>query len=167
MTPEKSLQVALRGDCELVHTRVFAASHQLVFAALTQPDLLRRWYGPEGWALVACDVDFRVGGQWRFVTRQPNGREIVQYGVFTEIVPPLRFSKTERWLDWDPGEVVVTNELTERDGLTTLTSTTRYPSAQVRDQLIAAGADRGASEHYDKLAAVLRATSAQPPAPRS
>lgn len=160
MTAKEDLQVALRGDCEVVHTRVFAAPRELVFDALTNPDVLRRWYGPEGWTLVACDVDFRVGGHWRFVTRQPSGREIVQFGVFTEIVPPLRFTKTERWLDWDPGEVVVATELAELEDQTTLTSVTRYPSKQVRDELLAAGANRGANEHYERLAAVLKTASA-------
>ena len=156
MTAEE-LKVALRGDREVVHTRVFAAPRARVFAAFTEPDLLRRWYGPRGWTLLVCEIDLRVGGQWRYVTRQPSGREIVQFGVFTEIVEPERIAKTERWLDWDPGEVLVTIELTERAGRTTLVSTTRYPSKQVRDQLLAAGADRGASEHYDKLAAMLDA----------
>jgi uncharacterized protein YndB with AHSA1/START domain len=161
MTVKDDLQVMLRGDCELVHKRVFAATRERVFDALTNPDVLRRWYGPQGWTLVTCDVDFRVGGHWRFVTRQPSGREIVQFGVFTEIIAPVRFTKTERWLDWDPGEVIVSTELAEREGQTTLTSITRYPSKQVRDELIAAGANSGANEHYDKLAAVLHAARGQ------
>jgi uncharacterized protein YndB with AHSA1/START domain len=163
MTNEDNLSVALRGDREVAHTRVFDAPRQLVFDALTKPELLRRWYGPKGWTLVGCEVDFRAGGAWRFVTRQPSGREIVQFGVFVEIEPPVRFVKTERWLDWDCGEVVVTTELQERHGRTTLTSVTRYPSKQVRDELIAAGANRGTSEHYDKLASVLAVTCRSSP----
>jgi len=157
MTTEENLRVMLRGDCEIVHTRVFDAPRHLVFDALTKPDVLRSWYGPQGWTLVDCEIDLRAGGKWRFVTRQPSGREIVQFGVFIEIVAPVRFTRTERWLDWDCGEVVVTTELREHEGRTTLTSTTRYPSTQVRDELIAAGANRGTGEHYDKLAALLKA----------
>lgn len=155
MTVKSELQVAILGDREIVHTRVFNAQRQLVFAALTEPDLLRRWYGPQGWTLVVCEMDFRVGGAWRFVTRKPDGREIVQFGVFTEIAPPERFSKTEHWIDWDVGEVAVTNQLVEREGQTTLTSTTRYPSRKVREELMAAGANRDAGQHYDQLEAVL------------
>lgn len=151
------LHVTLRGDLEIVHTRVFDASRPAVFAALTRPELLRRWYGPQGWTLVVCEIDLRVGGAWRFVTRTPDGREIVQYGSYTEIVAPERFVRTERWIDWDVGEVVVITELAERAGQTTLTHTTRYPSQDVRDKLVAAGANRGAREHYAKLAAFLAA----------
>jgi uncharacterized protein YndB with AHSA1/START domain len=159
MNGQAKLHVALVGDREIVHTRLFPAPRPLVFAALTQPDLLRRWYAPPGWTCVSCEVDLRVGGAWRFVTRKPNGREIVQFGVFTEIVAPERFAKTEHWIDWEVGEVVVTNALVEQDACTTLTSTTRYPSAQVRDELMAAGAARHTGQHYDQLEALLAATA--------
>lgn len=153
-----ALRISMLGEQEVVHTRVFDAPRRHVFAALTRPELLRTWYGPRGWSVVVCEMDFSVGGAWRIVTRKPDGREIVQYGVFTEIVPPERFTKTERWIDWDVGEVFITTELVEQDGRTTLTSTTRYPSKQIRDELIAAGANRGANEHYDKLAAFIDST---------
>ena len=64
-------------------------------------------------------------------------------------------SKTERWLDWDVGEVQITTELVEREGLTTLIVTTRFPSKEVRDKLLASGADRDAVSHYEKLQAFL------------
>ena len=62
-------------------TRAFHAPRPLVFDALTRPELLRRWYGPVGWSLAVCEIDLRVGGAWRFVTRRPDGREIGQRGV--------------------------------------------------------------------------------------
>ena len=160
MTETNDLQVTMVGDLEIAHTRVFDAPRRLVFAALTKPDLLRSWYGPVGWSVVNCEIDFRVGGAWRLVTRKPDGREIVQYGVFTAIASPDRFAKTERWIDWDVGEVVVTTELVEHQGRTTLTSTARYPSKDVRDKLIAAGANRDVRQHYEKLEAFLASASA-------
>lgn len=151
----KDLQVTTPDECEIVHERVFDAPRRLVFAALTRPELLARWYGPPGWSLVACEIDFRVGGAWRIVTRKPNGREIVQQGVFTDIRAPERFAKTEHWIDWDVGEVVVTSVLTEHQDQTTLIVTTRFPSQEVRDQLLEAGANRDARVHYEQLEAFL------------
>jgi len=148
----RELVVTLPSDHEVRHGRRFSAPRELVFAALTRPEVLARWYGPQGWKLVSCEVDLRAGGAWVYVTRQPSGREITQYGVYLEIVEPERLVYTEHWLDWDVGEVVVTTELSEpAKGETLLTLTSRFPSKQVRDQLLAAGADRGAREHYDKL----------------
>jgi uncharacterized protein YndB with AHSA1/START domain len=149
------LRITMPSDEELVHTRAFDAPRQDVFDALTKPELLARWYGPPGWTVVACESDLRPGGEWRIVTRKPDGREITQQGTFLELAPPERFVKTERWLDWDAGEVRITTELTEHAGRTTLTVTARFPSREVRDELLASGADRDAAAHYQKLEAFL------------
>lgn len=67
--------------------------------------------------------------------------------------------KTERWADWDVGEIVVTTELVDQNGATLLIVTTRFPSKDVRDRLLAAGAAQHAREHYDKLATLLAGES--------
>ena len=54
----------------LVMTRAFDASRHLVFEALTRPELIKRWLaGPDGWTMVACTVDLRVGGRYRYEWR--------------------------------------------------------------------------------------------------
>jgi uncharacterized protein YndB with AHSA1/START domain len=80
-----------------------------------------------------------------------------QRGVFREIVPGERVVNTERWEDWDAGEVLVTTVLTERDGRTTFTATTRFPSLEVRDTLLQAGMADQAGQVYEQLAALLAA----------
>ena len=155
MPNAETLSVTTPSERELVMTRVFQAPRRLVFDALTRPELLRRWYGPAGWSLVVCEIDLRVGGAWRFVSRKPDGKQVEQHGVYREIVPPERVVNTEAWADWDAGEVLATTVLTEADGRTTLTSTTLYPSRAVRDTLIASGLNRGAIEHFDRLASFV------------
>jgi uncharacterized protein YndB with AHSA1/START domain len=136
-------------------TRVFNAPRSLVFDALTKPELLERWYGPRGWSLVVCEIDLRVGGVWRFVTRRPDGKQIGQRGVYREIVRPERLVNTESWEDWNPGEVLVTTVLVEQGGETTFTSTLLFPSQEVRDTLLESGMTSGAAETYDRLAEYL------------
>jgi uncharacterized protein YndB with AHSA1/START domain len=155
MKEAATLQVTMPSERELALTRVFNAPRNLVFDALTKPELLKRWYGPTGWSLVVCEIDLRVGGAWRFVGRRPDGKEIGQKGVYREIVPPERLVNTESWEDWDPGEVLVTTVLVEQGGKTTLTSTSLFPSQEVRDTLIKFGMTSGAAETYDKLDEVL------------
>jgi uncharacterized protein YndB with AHSA1/START domain len=97
---------------------------------LTKPTLLKRWYGPLGWSLVVCEIDLKVGGAWRFVTRKPDGNEVVQRGVYREIVAPERIVYTESWEDWKVGEVLVTTLLTERGGRTSSRRPQSFPPAR-------------------------------------
>lgn len=150
-----TLNVTTPTERELVMTRVFNAPRHLVFDALTKPELIRRWYGPAGWSMVVCEIDLRVDGAWRFVSRRPDGKQIGQRGVYREIVAPERLVSTESWEDWNPGELLVTTILVEHAGTTTLTMTSLFPSQEVRDMLIKSGMTSGAAETYDKLAACL------------
>ena len=149
-----TLKVTTPSDCEIVLTRVFDAPRQLVFDAISKPELLKRWFGPHGHSLVVCEVDFRVGGAWRFVLESPDGRRMGMSGVYQEIVPGERTVHTEAFDDY-PGDSVVTTVLTEQDGKTTLTGTVRYDSRETRDAVVASGMEHGAAETYDRLAELL------------
>jgi uncharacterized protein YndB with AHSA1/START domain len=85
-----TLKVTTPTDREIVLTRVFDAPRRLVFDALSKPELLKRWFGPRGWSLVVCEVDFKVGGGFRFVLRGPDGRQMGMRGVYRELAPPER-----------------------------------------------------------------------------
>ena len=150
-----NLTITTPTDREVVLTRVFDATAELVFKALTEPELLKRWYGPRGWEMVVCDIDLRVGGKWRIVSRKPGGKEIGQFGVYNEIVRPTRIVNSEAWEDWDAGECLVTTVLTEIDRRTTFQSTILFPSQEVRDIVVKAGLEHGAAESYTKLAELL------------
>jgi uncharacterized protein YndB with AHSA1/START domain len=157
MTPTPALEITTPTEREVVLKRIFDAPRQLVFEALTTPDLLRRWYGPKGWTLILCEIDLKVGGAWHFVVQRPDGKKIGQKGVYHEVSPPERLVNTESWEDWDPGETLVTTTLLEADGKTTLTSTSLFPSQEVRDIILKSGLDDGAKESYDRLAELLAA----------
>ncbi len=152
---KQATRIATPTDREVVMTRSFDAPRALVFDALTRPELLKRWYGPDGWSMVVCDVDLKVGGAWRFVSRRPDGKQIGQHGVYQEVSRPERLVNTESWEDWDPGETLVTTVLSETDGRTTLTGTVRFPSREVRDMILKSGLEHGANEGYEKLDQVL------------
>src|SRR5437660_46298 len=151
-----TLKVTTPTDREIVMTRVFDAPRQLVFDAFSKPELLKRWFGPRGWSLVVCDVDFRVGGGFRFVLRGPDGKQMGMRGVYREIVPPERSVHMESFDDY-PGESQVTAVLDEHDGKTTLTVTVQYPSQEIRDIVASSGMEHGAAASYDKLEDVLAA----------
>ncbi len=137
-------------------TRVFDAPRRLVFDAWTKPQLLRRWLGVRaGWTMVVCEVDLKVGGAYRYVWRGPGG-DMGMGGVFREIVRPERIVSTEVFDDpWYEGEAVDTLVMVERDGKTTVTTTVRYASQQVRDAVIASGMSTGVAQSYDVLSELL------------
>jgi uncharacterized protein YndB with AHSA1/START domain len=149
------LTISTPTDREVMLSRDFDAPPSLVFDALTKPELLKRWYGPTGWTMEVCEIDLRVGGKWRFVSRNPNGKVIGQFGVYHEIERPLRLVNTESWEDWEAGETLVTNSLANENGRTKLTSTIRFPSREVRDVVLKSGLEHGAEAGYQKLAEVL------------
>lgn len=153
-----TLQVTTPSDREVVMTRVFDASRQMVFDAFTKPELLKRWFGPRGWSLVECEVDLRVGGGFRFVMRGPDGRDMGMRGVYREIAAPDRSVHVESFDDF-PGESVVTAVMTENAGKTTLTATVLYESKEIRDAVLKSGMEHGAAESYDKLAEALATES--------
>jgi uncharacterized protein YndB with AHSA1/START domain len=155
MTAAGTLTLTTPTERTLVMTRIFDAPRQLVFDALTRPELLKRWYGPPGWAVVVCEIDLRVGGVFRFVTRNPRGKDIGQRGVYRQIAAPDRLVNTESWEDWNPGELLVTTVLAEQDGRTTFTATVLFPSQEVRELLLKSGMADGATQTYDKLAELL------------
>ena len=151
-----TLKVEARGEREIVMTRVFDAPRELVFDALTKPELLKRWFGPHGWTLAECEVDLRVGGAWRFFSRGPGGHTMGMRGVYREIVRPERVVYTESFDDWaDAGAALITATLAEHDGRTTLTCVSLAPTREVRDAVLASGMEHGAAETYDRLADVL------------
>jgi uncharacterized protein YndB with AHSA1/START domain len=149
-----TLKVSLPTEREIVMTRVFDASRRLVFDALTEPELLKRWFGPRGWSLVVCEADLKLGGAWRWVLRGPDGRDMGMRGVYQEITPQERLVSTESFDDY-PGESLNTLILSEEDGKTTFTITVRYASQEIRDAVIKSGMEYGAAECYDKLAEML------------
>lgn len=148
-------EISTPSEREVVLTRMFAAPRELVFRAHTEPELLKRWYGPAGWRLVVCEIDLRVGGQFRFVSQRANGSEVGQRGVYRELLRPARIVHSESWEDWNPGECLVTLELSEHAGRTRLTTTTLFPSREVRDTVLESGLRRSADELYARLEQVL------------
>jgi uncharacterized protein YndB with AHSA1/START domain len=155
-----TLKVTTPTDREIVMTRVFDAPRHMVFDAFSKPELLKRWFGPRGWSLAVCEVDFKVGGGFHFVLRGPDERQMGMRGVYREIVPPERSVHMESFDDY-PGESQVTAVFVEQAGKTTLTATVLYPSREVRDAVIKSGMEHGAAETYDKLAELLPSLQAQ------
>ena len=157
MSKSRELKVEPRGEREIVITRSFDAPRGLVFEAMTRPELLKRWLGVfGGWSLAVCEVDLRVGGEYRYVWRSAAGQEMGMRGVFREITPPSRLVSAERFDDpWYEGEGISTITLEERAGKTTLIMTLRYDSKEIRDSVLKSPMESGVAISFDQLDRLL------------
>lgn len=152
-----NLTITTLGDREIQATRVFDAPRDLLFEALTRPELIRRWLsGPPGWSMTHCEFDLRVGGAYRYEWKGPGGIAMGMGGVIQEIAAPERIVASERYDEaWYPGEALDTMHLAERAGKTTLTITVRYDSRDIRDAVLKTPMAAGMAAGYDRLAELL------------
>jgi uncharacterized protein YndB with AHSA1/START domain len=112
------------GDRELVITRIFDAPRPLVFKAWTEPDRAARWWGPQGFTTICCDMDVRPCGRFRASMCSPEGTVHCRQGVYREVVEPERLVFTFAWEDAEgrPGhQTLVTVTFADLDGKTELT----------------------------------------------
>ena len=108
-------------ELAVVMTRVFRTPRERVFEAWTNPEHMREWYQVPDWPLVTCEIDLRVGGEWRLVTRRCDGTEVIQRGVYREVMPPARIVYTEVWEGRSADEMLVSIRFAEREpGTTTM-----------------------------------------------
>lgn len=158
MNDTDTLQLATRGDREIVMTRAFDAPRKLVWDCFTKPDLVRRWlFGPNGWSFLVCDIDLRVGGSYRYVWRKDDdGTEMGMRGVYREIVPQERIVDGQVFdQDWTGGEAISTLVFTEQGGRTTVTNTMLYASPEARAMVLESGMKEGMAMGYDRLADLM------------
>jgi uncharacterized protein YndB with AHSA1/START domain len=92
--------------------RLLPAPRERVFAALTRPDDLTRWWGPRGFTTPEIEFDLRVGGRYRFAMQPPQGDRFHLSGEFLEIDPPTWLSYTFRWDEPAPDDRETVVELT-------------------------------------------------------
>jgi uncharacterized protein YndB with AHSA1/START domain len=161
MNYKETFKIEPSGQREIIMTRVFDATPDLVFDALTKPELVKRWLlGPPGWSMPVCEIDLKVGRAYRYVWRNEDGREMGMGGKYREIVRPERIVHTELFDEaWYPGESINTWILTEKDGSTTLTVTMQYVSRESRDEVLESGMESGVATSYDRLDEILASSA--------
>ncbi len=149
----KSVTITTPSSREIQMVRVFDAPRALVFDCWTKPELLKQWLtGPPKWRMIACEVDLREGGRYRYKWRDLEGHELAMGGVYREIAAPERLVQTELFdQDWTGGESVSTLVLTEQDGQTTATITMLYASEDACEGALQSGMAKGVEASYANL----------------
>lgn len=143
---------ATNADREVVISRVFDAPARLLFEAYTKPEHIRRWFGPKGWPVTMCEMDFRVGGRYRFAMTGPDGQAGPPFGgEYLEIVPNEKIVYDDSFEAPGSEKMVVTVTFEEDAGRTTLTIHTRFGSAAMKQAHMGAGYEQGVGSGFDQL----------------
>lgn len=148
-------------DNTLTIERTFAAPRELVWAAFSDCEHLKHWWGPHGWDLTVCHMDFRVGGRWHYMMSGPgeDGKTMESWGLaeYEAISAPDSFVYKDAFSDSDGNKTVdmpvaeIVNEFIEVEGGTKVVSRTTYPTAEDLQVIIEMGVEQGVTETWDRL----------------
>jgi uncharacterized protein YndB with AHSA1/START domain len=149
------LTVEAVGERQIKAERVFNAPRDKVYKAMTDPELIPKWWGRRKDTTIVEEMDVRVGGRWRFVSESDDGTQGFS-GTFRELDEPVRVVQTFEW-DGMPGYISVDAMDLEDlgDGRTKVVSTSTFHFPEERDGMLSSGMEIGMGETYDRLEELL------------
>ncbi len=149
----KSKPMPASEDRMIIGTREFDAPRDLVWLMFERPEHIAQWWGPHGFTTTIHEMDFRPGGDWKFVMHGPDGRDYKNHHRFVELVKPERIVMEH--LSTPPFEATITLE--DLGGRTRLTWFSIFPTAEERDHVVKTfNAAEGLKQNLERLDAYLR-----------
>ncbi len=149
--------LTMPSDVELVVKRSFAAPPELIFAAWTEPEHVKQWWGPHGFTTTLCEIDLRPGGAFRIEMLGPDGTIYPIDGIYREITRPSRLVYDEVFgcLGRPDLSSLVTVTFTSTAKGTDVKVHNLCMSREHRDGLIEVGVKQGWSETFERLGGYL------------
>jgi uncharacterized protein YndB with AHSA1/START domain len=148
----------------LVLEREFDAPKALLFKAFSEKEHLKQWWGPRGWILTVCNIDFRVDGIWHYCMKCIDENQSDFYGfeswgkgVYQEIVQDEKIVYIDYFSDAEGNEAdgMPSTQSTllfeEHEGKTKLINRAAYPSAEALKTVLDMGMEQGITETWDRL----------------
>jgi uncharacterized protein YndB with AHSA1/START domain len=144
-------------DSELVFERTFDAPRETVWKALTDPQLIPRWWGKHGTTTTVVEMDVRPGGKWRYISSAPDRDDVTFYGEYLEVTPPTGYKWTFMFDVEGVGPMggPETHILEEVGGKTKITSIGHMGSVEALEGALSTGMAEGAIETWDRLDALV------------
>ena len=154
--------------------RDFDAARERVFAAFSSCDAISKWYGPAGWTVPACDMDFRPGGVWLVAMRAPAGVigpegedpwDAWSRATYREIVEPERLVYLNEFATPDGAvaeglpSMITRLDFIDQGGRTRLVDTTTFSSVEDLEAMVEMGMAQGDAESFEDLARYLAETA--------
>ena len=142
-------------DRQLTLTRLIPASPDRVWRAFTDPALLPRWFGPDGFSCKTKEINLTEGGQWRFDMIAPDGTIYPNRHRFTRQTPTTRIEFLMDADDDATEPMLVEITLTPEGTGTRLTQTITFPNTEAKTAALSFGADKLGQQTHGKLAALV------------
>lgn len=156
-------------------TRIFDAPREQVWQAWTNPDILMKWWGPEGFYCPSAKIDLRVGGKYIYTMHGPSGsqwdKDMYSAGIYREIVPNEKLVVTDFFSDDKgnkvdpitqgqsadmPDEMDLTITFEDEDGKTKLTIFYPKPAGEAHFEAMKnGGMETGWNSSLNKLQKLL------------
>ncbi|WP_042159548.1 SRPBCC domain-containing protein [Paenibacillus gorillae] len=145
--------------------REFDAPRELVYDAYTQAEHLKHWWGPRGWELSYCTVDFRPGGVWHYCMKCVDenqgdffGFESWGKGVYKEIDAPESFTYQDFFSDAEgnetegmPSSIVALSFEPLEGNRTRMVSRAKYESEDQLNKVLEMGMEPGIAQTLDRF----------------
>ena len=137
--------------------RELDAPPEIVFLAHSKPEHVKRWFGPKGWPLTLCEMDFRVGGKWRFAMTGPDGKQNPAFGGTYLEIEPNRKIVLDNAFELPGAERMIMSTLLEPlpGGRTRLVHHTIFANLAMHATHIGAGFESGTNSAFDQLGMVV------------
>jgi uncharacterized protein YndB with AHSA1/START domain len=136
----------------LTISRELEVPARILFLACSRPEHMRDWFGPPGYPLTLCEMDFRVGGKYRFAMTGPDGVQMTPFGGEYLVIEPNRtISYTNRFEQPGAQTMVVTITFTEKAGKTRLDLHTLFESVAMMNEHTGRGYALGVNAGLDQL----------------
>jgi uncharacterized protein YndB with AHSA1/START domain len=148
---------------ELIMTREFNATKQMVWDMYTQKDLIEKWWGPTGWMTTVKNIDVRPGGEWFYCMLAPEnagewaGKESCGKAFYQEVEEPNKLVYKDTFVNPDGSEMpgmpsmIITIYFEENNGVTTLRTVTVFDTEEELQKVVDMGVSEGTGQQFDRL----------------
>lgn len=140
--------------------RLVSAPRSIVFEAFSDARHLDAWWGPEGFTNDTHEMEFSVGGLWRYTMIGPDGKHWPNWIRYTEISPPSRIVYDHGGEMGEPAHFIGIVSLEEQGEKTMVSLTLVFPTAEARDATLKFGAVEGGRQTLAKLVAYIQKRAA-------
>jgi uncharacterized protein YndB with AHSA1/START domain len=158
---DTDMTIALDSSRTIEIDRLIAAPQDLVFRMLTEANHLDQWWGPDGFKTETHEMDFSVGGLWRYTMHGPDGKDWPNWIRYKEISPPGHIFYDHGGESGEPAHFEGSITLKAEGDKTRITLTLLFPTTAARDATIEFGAVEGGRQTLARLDALVTGPQTQ------